>query len=348
MDPDVDESRRFQKQERFAPLGQQGQERLAESSVLIVGVGALGSALAQSLVRSGVGRVALVDRDVVDVTNLPRQVLYSRDDAARSVPKVEAAHRELARIGGPTRIEAHLEHLAASNVHALLEGHDLVLDGTDNLATRYLLNDACVRAGLPWIYGGVVGSGGLCLAVRPGVGPCLRCVFPEPPPAGTLETCDSAGVLQPAVSAVAALQAGAALRLLSDPSAAESPTASLLEVDVWTGSVRRLDLPRDPACPTCIEGRYDFLEAGSAEEAVALCGRNAVQVPPPPGGGVDLTVLGDRVARSGAANVTRTDLLLRFEAGDLRLTVFRDGRTLVEGSDDPELARSVVDRWVGA
>lgn len=343
--------RRFAKQVRFAPLGPAGQQRLEQSRVLVVGVGALGCALAQSMVRSGVGTVVLVDRDIVDVSNLPRQVLFSEEDAARSLPKVEAAARELERIGGPTRLDPRCEHLGAHNVATLLEGIDLVLDGTDNLATRYLLNDACVRAGLPWIYGGVVGSGGMVLAVRPGSGPCLRCVFPEPPPLGSLETCDSAGVLQPAVAAVAALQAGAALRLLAQAEPSEgtpSPTESLLECDVWTSSLRRLELPRDPDCPACGRGDFEFLDAAVAEEAVALCGRNAVQVPAPPSGGVDLAVLSQRVERSGAASVARTGLLLRFEVEELRLTVFPDGRALVEGCEDPVRARAVVDRWIGA
>lgn len=347
---------RFTKQVRFAPLGPAGQQRLEERRVLVVGVGALGCALAQSMVRSGVGQVVLVDRDVVDVSNLPRQVLFSEVDAVLSVPKVEAAARELKRIGGPTRLDPRCEHLGAHNVAGLLEGVDLVLDGTDNLATRYLLNDACVRAGLPWVYGGVVGSGGMVLAVRPGNGPCLRCVFPEPPPLGSLETCDSAGVLQPAVAAVAALQAGAALRWLAGDDSVEasrsqsapSETASLLECDVWTSSLRRLELPRDPDCPACGRGEFEFLDAAVAEEAVALCGRNAVQVPAPPSGGVDLAVLSERVERSGAVSISRTGMLLRFEVEDLRLTVFPDGRTLVEGCEDPVRARAVVDRWIGA
>ena len=343
-------ARRFSKQERFAPLGSAGQRRLGQRSVLVVGVGALGCALAQSMVRSGVGRVVLVDRDVVDLTNLPRQVLYSEQDARSGAPKVEAAARELVRCGGPTKIEARLEHLGAENVAELLEGIDLVLDGTDNLATRYLLNDACVRAGLPWVYGGVVGSGGLALAIRPGHGPCLRCVFPNPPPAGSLETCDSAGVLQPAVAAVAALQAGAALRLLAEPApdSAANSLGALLECDVWTGSLRKLELPADPDCPACARGHYEFLDAAEAEQAVALCGRNAVQVPAPPTGGVDLGVLRERVQRSGAQDVTHTELLLRFRADDLRLTVFPGGRTLVEGSEDPVRARAAVERWIGA
>ncbi len=339
---------RFAKQVRFAPLGPAGQQRLEERRVLVVGVGALGCALSQSMVRSGVGQLLLVDRDVVDVSNLPRQVLFSEQDAVQSLPKVEAAARELERIGGPTRLDPRCEHLGAHNVAELLEGVDLVLDGTDNLATRYLLNDACVRADLPWVYGGVVGSGGMVLPIRPGTGPCLRCVFPEPPPLGSLETCDSAGVLQPAVAAVAALGAGAALRLLAAQDSPPEESASLLECDVWTGSLRRLELRRDPQCPACGRGEFEFLDAAVAEEAVALCGRNAVQVPAPPSGGVDLAVLSQRVERSGAGSVSRTGLLLRFEVEGLRLTVFPDGRTLVEGCEDPVRARAVVDRWIGA
>lgn len=351
-DPDPRERERFARQIAFAPLGADGQQRLAAARVLVVGCGALGGALAQSLHRSGVGELVLVDRDVVEWSNLPRQVLFDERHARERVPKVEAARETLARAGGPTRIETHVAHLDAKLLGRIGRRADLVLDGTDNLATRYLVNDVCVKRGRPWVYGGVVGSSGLVMAVVPG-GPCLRCVFPEPPPAGTLATCESAGVLQPAVAAVAALQAGLALRLLahgdaSGHDAAHEVGGRLLEIDVWNASLRRLDLAKDPTCPCCALGHFDFLVDGLVDDTVALCGRNAVQIPATGRGRANFDALVERLDGASRARATRTDDMLRFPLVDgsdeLEITVFADGRALVEGTQDTDRARAVCDR----
>ena len=344
----MDVDPRFEQQLRFAPLGPAGQQRLAAASVLVVGVGALGCATALSLHRAGVGRLVLVDRDLVDVRNLPRQVLFDEADARAGRAKVEAAADALARGGGPTQVETHAVHADGRNLPRLVEGCDLVCDGTDNLSTRYVLNDVCVRGDTPWIYAGVVGASGLTLAVRPGHGPCLRCVFPVPPPVGSLDTCVSAGVIQPAVAAVAGLQAAQALRLIgADPDAARPEHGALVELDLWTPDVRRVQVERDPGCPCCVQRDFAFLDADAAEESVRLCGRNAVQVTLGSGGSEPSTLV-QHLERSGAERVVRAGHLVRFEVEGLRLTVFPDRRTLVEGSDDTELARAVVDRWLGA
>jgi adenylyltransferase/sulfurtransferase len=343
---------RFDRQRRFAPLGAEGQARLQSARVLLAGCGALGGVLAQTLTRCGVGALVLVDRDVVDLTNLPRQVLFEDGDLGR--PKAEAAAAALARIGGPTRVEAHAEHLDAENLEELAAGCDLVLDGTDNLATRYLLNDYAVETGTPWVYGGVVGSGGLVLPVVPGRGACLRCVFPDPPPPGALPTCDSAGVILPAVSAVASLQAGAALFWLgASEGAREAFVPYLTEVDVWFGDVRRVEAGRDPACPCCGERDFPFLRAPAQRSAWSLCGRNTVQVRPPVPTGVggrkraDLTRIAASV-RGAASDVRELGTILRFEVEGLCVTVFADGRALLEGTDDVDRARAVYDRYVGS
>jgi molybdopterin-synthase adenylyltransferase len=334
---------RFERQARFAPLGESGQARLEEARVLLVGCGALGGVLAQSLTRAGIGQLILVDRDVVEITNLPRQVLFEDRHAREGTPKVEAALETLERIGGPTRIEAHALHLDADHLVTLAQGCDLVLDGTDNLATRYLINDYCVREGVPWIYGGVVGAAGLVLAVRPGIGPCMRCVFPEVPPSGALPTCDTAGVILPAVGAIASMQAGLAMRLLADPDKFEP---ALVELDVWHGDVRRIAIPRADACPCCVGRNFPFLEAPAANTAVSLCGRNTVQVRAR-GERPDLDRLTERL-KSTAQDVQRTGPLLRFAADGFRMTVFPDGRALVEGTEDIDRARAVYDRWIGS
>jgi adenylyltransferase/sulfurtransferase len=343
---------RFDRQARFAPLGQQGQERLGESAVLLVGCGALGGVLAQTLVRCGVGRLVLVDRDLVEVTNLARQVLFEPADIGR--PKVDAGCDALARIGGPTVVESHAEHLDAETIEERAAGCDLILDGTDNLATRYLVNDYAVERHVPWVYGGVVGSSGLILPVIPGHGACLRCVFPDPPPPGSLPTCDSAGVILPAVSAIASLQAGAALRWLGGTDEArEALRPALIEVDVWNGEVRRIDAERAPDCPCCGAREFPFLHAPAQGSAVSLCGRNTVQIKPSLPSGVARRRNADlaRVAagvRGTATCVHELGRILRFDVDGFRVTVFADGRALVEGTDDLDRARAVYDRYVGA
>jgi len=348
----MDRPDRFDRQRRFAPLGAAGQERLQAARVLLAGCGALGGVLAQTLARCGVGTLVLVDRDVVDVTNLPRQVLFEDGDVGR--PKAEAAAAALARIGGPTRVEAHAEHIDAENLEERAEGCGLVLDGTDNLATRYLLNDYAVETGTPWIYGGVVGSGGLVLPVIPGRGACLRCVFPDPPPPGALPTCDSAGVILPAVSAIAAVQAGAALFWLgADEAARAEYVPHLTEVDVWNGDVRRVEAARDDACPCCGEREFPFLRSPAQRSAWSLCGRNTVQIRPQLPAGVagrrraDLATIA-RSVEGAASEVRELGTILRFDVEGLRVTVFADGRALLEGTDDIDRARAVYDRYVGS
>ncbi len=336
---------RFDRQVRFAPLGAEGQERLGSARVLLVGCGALGGVLAQAMVRAGVGELRLVDRDVVELSNLPRQVLFDEAHAVAGAPKALAAAESLARAGGPTRCLPHAIHLDAENLPAVAEGCDLVLDGTDNLATRYLLNDYCVERSLPWVYAGVVGASGLVMAVLPGRGACLRCVFPEPPPPGALPTCDSVGVVLPAVGAIASLAAGQALRILARPDRLDELAPGLVELDVWNAEARRIVAPRDPACPCCGKREFPFLHRPPGSDPISLCGRNTVQMPAasrPP----DLDAVAERIA-SIATDVTRTGVLLRFAVDDHRITLFRDGRALVEGTDDPQRARAIFDRYVG-
>ncbi|MEM1449772.1 MAG: ThiF family adenylyltransferase [Planctomycetota bacterium] len=339
------EEDRFARQTRFAPLGPEGQARLAESSVLVVGCGALGGVLAQWLTRAGVGTLHLVDRDVVEPTNLPRQVLFTEQHAMDGAPKAHASAETLRAVGGPTRIVPHVAHLDADLLLELGAGVDLVLDGTDNMGTRYLINDFAVREGTPWIYAGVVSGGGVVLPVLTGEGPCLRCLFPDPPPPGTLPTCDTAGVLGPAVGAVASLQAGLAMRLLAGR---EPLVPALVEVDAWSGTTRHLQVPRVPACPCCGARAFDFLEGGGETEAVSLCGRNTVQVLPSGSSAAPSPdAIEEQLAGAGVAS-QRVGPLLRFTADGHRFTLFPDGRALVEGTEDTERALSLVARWIGA
>ncbi|HED66281.1 MAG TPA: thiazole biosynthesis adenylyltransferase ThiF [Planctomycetes bacterium] len=342
----IPDEERFDRQVRFAGLGERGQRVLGESRVLLVGCGALGGVLAQILVRAGVGSLVLVDRDIVEPSNLPRQVLFDEEDALRGTPKVLAASAALARIGGPTELVPHAAHLDVRNLDPLAAGCDLILDGTDNLETRYLLNDFALERGLPWVYAGVVGSGGLVLPVIPGRGACLRCFFPEAPPAGSLPTCDSQGVILPAVSLVASLAAGIGMRLLVDP---DGVVPRLFELDAWGGTPRHLAAARDPGCPACGLGRRDFLHRAPAPQPVVLCGRNTVQIPPSTAGSDPGRL--ERVAgrlEGTVEGLVCTRTLLRFENDGLRITLFSDGRALIEGTDDPDRARAIYDRTVGS
>ena len=340
-------SKRFDQQVRFAPLGSAGQSRIEGSRVLLVGCGALGGVLAQSLTRAGVGELVLVDRDIVEESNLARQVLFEDSHARAASLKVEAARETLSRIGGPTRFECHAQHLDADTIEELAEGCDLVLDGTDNLGTRYLVNDYCVSNDVPWVYGGVVGSGGLVLAVVPGRGPCLRCVFDRPPPTGSLPTCDTAGVILPAVGAIASLQAGLAMRLLAEgPAAAKPLKPALLEIDVWSGALRRLEIARQEGCTWCGERDVTWLEEPMGRRATILCGRNAVQVR-----GLSSRPDLDRLATvlgSLARSLKRAGPILRAEIDEYTLTVFEDGRALIEGTDDIDRAIALYDRYIGS
>lgn len=344
---------RFDRQTRF--LGPAAQARLQSSRVLLVGTGALGGVLAQNLVRAGVGELILCDRDIVEVSNLPRQVLFEDRHAEAGTPKVTAALETLARIGGPTKLRAEACHVNAENLPDLADGVQLVLDGTDNLATRYLINDWCIANDTPWIYGGVVGSGGLVLPVLPGQGACLRCIFPDPPPAGSLPTCDSAGVIAPAVGVIASMQAGAALRILcaepgdgtkDSPRHAPGLAPKLLQIDVWTGSLLAVDADQRPGCPTCDLADFEFLHAPASREPVVLCGRNTVQIaggPTKP----DLDAIAQRSA-AFADLVQNLGVLLRITDAGIVLTLFPDGRALVEGTDDIDRARALYDRYLGA
>ena len=333
---------RYSRQELFAGLGPEGQARLRAARVLVVGVGALGSALAEMMARAGVGDLTVVDRDFVEESNLQRQSLFEEADATHGLPKAVAAEARLRRINSEVVVHGIVADVAADNVMALVGAADLVLDGTDNFATRFLLNDACLSLGVPWIYGACVGSYGLALAVRPGVTPCLRCVLRERPPPGTGETCDTAGVIAPIVHVVAGIQAAEALKLLAGRHHDLLP--GLVTVDLWSGLFEVMDLRAEaPSCPACVEGRYDHLRE-SLDNAV-LCGRDAVQLRAPAGASLDLQALAARLR--GVGQVVANDWLLRFSGEGAELVVFADGRVLVKGGSDVARARSLSARYVG-
>ena len=254
---------RYSRQSRFWGIGAEGQARLAAGRVLVIGCGGLGSAAIALLARSGVGHLVVVDRDVVELGNLHRQLLYDEADAAAGTPKAVAAAAAVGRINAGVEVEAVVADVNATNVTALVNGADVVVDGTDNVETRYLLNDACVKAGIPWVYGGAVGSTGMSMTILPGETACFRCLFPTPQPAGTIETSDTAGVLASGVVTVAALQWTEVVKLLVGDR--EHLNRGLTAFDLWTNEHLQADgVPRRPDCPCCGERRFDYLEAGTA------------------------------------------------------------------------------------
>jgi adenylyltransferase/sulfurtransferase len=338
---------RYHRQVLLPQIGRAGQARLAASRVLLVGCGALGTVIADQLVRAGVGSLRIVDRDVVEWTNLQRQVLFDEADAREALPKAVAAARRLSRINSTVRLEAVVADAHSGNIEALAAGVELILDGTDNVETRYLLNDVSIKHNVPWVYGACVGTEGRAMPVIPGATPCLRCVFPQPPEGSDLPTCDTAGVLGPVASAVASVQAVAAIKMLSGNSG--DVRAELWSGDLWAGRFRTTPVVVDPNCPTCGRRAFTFLERVAAP-TTSLCGRHSVQVHPTRvDGRLDL----DAAARklNGVGEVVRTPYLVRCrprDGGELEMTLFADGRMIVSGTTDRDRARSLYARYVGA
>jgi len=336
---------RYSRQTLFEGIGDAGQRRLLAARVLVVGCGALGSAQAEALARAGIRHLRIVDRDFVEESNLQRQTMFTERDARERLPKAVAAARRIAEINSEVETEAEVTDLTRSNIERLIENCGVVLDGTDNFATRYLINDACVKYGVDWIYGAVVGSYGITMTVRPRLTPCLRCVFDEMPLPGSAPTCDTAGVIMPIISVVAAVQVTEALKLLTGQT--ESLHNSLMQFDVWRNEWRRIALGSPSVeCPACALGRYETLEVEAGDLATVFCGRNAVQITPQRSPHIDLSKLAARLRSAGEVSVN--SYLLRLRAGDYEVTVFPDARAIIRGTDDTAMARSLYARYVGS
>ncbi|MBX3389595.1 MAG: ThiF family adenylyltransferase [Phycisphaeraceae bacterium] len=342
---------RYSRQVILPGIGEAGQQAIAQARAVVVGCGALGCTILDQLARAGIGRLSILDRDIVEWTNLQRQVLFDEEDAQAGTPKAIAARNRIARINSAISVAAHIADLNHENAQALILADnppDVILDGTDNLETRYLLNDLAVKHGIPLIYGGVIARRGMQFTIRPGRGPCLRCVFPEPT-AGAVETCDTAGVLGPAVSISASLQVSAALDLIVARDRDVPPL--LTEFDLGTGRFRTLDLSNlsgarsREQCICCGQSRYEFLSGERVRPAVSLCGRGAFQVAAGPHG-IDLASLAKRVSR--VSPVTSNEFFVRIRPREgIEMTVFADSRAVVRGAANDGEARSLYDRYVG-
>lgn len=334
---------RYIRQTIFAPLGAPGQARLLASRVVIIGCGANGTVMANTLARAGVGSLVIVDRDFVELNNLQRQVLFDEDDVARGTPKAIAAAEKLRRVNSSIKIESVVADVNAENVEDLIAGATLVMDGTDNFETRFLINDACVKHNVPWVYAGAVASYGMTMTIVPRETACLRCVFQREPAPGTLPTCDTAGVLGPIVNVMASIACAEAIKFIVG---AGKRNAGLINVDLWENSFDSFAIARNPNCICCAQNQYEYLEGErSGTMTASLCGRNAVQVNPGRGHALDLTRLAAQL--QGVGRVTVNEYLVKFEIDNYELTIFPDARAIIKGTDDATVARSVYARYVG-
>lgn len=341
-------SARYRRAAQFAQLGAQGQAKIEAARAIVCGCGALGSVIAERLARSGVGTLRLVDRDWVEHSNLQRQTLFTEEDARQSVPKAVAAATALRRINSDITIEPVVEDITHLNIARLAGGFDLILDGTDNFETRLLINDFALAEGIPWVHGGCLGASGQVMAIVPGLTACFRCLVPELPPRDAMPSCDTAGVLGPAIGVIASWQAAEALKILSGN--LDAVSRQLITIDTWNTSCRMLSLEQlggGADCPACGRRDYAFLSGQLSVQATVLCGKNAVQLAPVAGAPqVNLETLERQLAPLGA--VTRNAFLLRLTGPEYGLTIFRDGRTIVEGTTETSVARSIVARMLGS
>ena len=332
---------RYDRQMRFEAIGRAGQEAIRKTSVVVVGCGALGSVVCDQLVRAGVGRVTIVDRDVIELHNLQRQPLFTEKDFQEGLPKAVAAERALKEANGEVQVLGVVADVNYRTAKRLCDGADLIVDGTDNFETRLLLNDVALELGIPWIYGGAVGSEGRVKAIVPGETSCLRCLMDGPPPPGESPTCETAGIIAPTAYMVGSLEVSLALKLICG----EQLSGDLIVLDSWEPLLRAVAVPRLEDCPACVRGERLFLEGIHAGSATVMCGRETVQVLPPNNTSLDMVKLASEL--TGLGEVEDRRFYLSFDDGELWLSVFPDGRCLVHNTNDPNRAKAAVARYLG-
>ncbi len=332
---------RYEKQILFQPIGEKGQAKLSNSTVTIIGLGALGTVSSNHLCRAGIGKLKLVDRDFVEISNLQRQLLFDEQDALKRLPKAEAAAEKLRAINSEISIEALVADVAPRSIEKVIEGSDLVLDGTDNLETRLLINDACLKNKIPWIYAAVLGSVGMTMTIVPHRTPCLRCHISSMPAPGAIPGCDTEGVLSMTTGTIASIQSAEALRLLTGL----EPKEGLFYIDVWQRDFETFHLERLPDCPACGAGSFDFLNGTNFSWTTVLCGRNAVQIVPPAEKRIVLEELEKRLKPLG--EVTFNGFLLSLKAEGHEIVLFPNGRAIIRGTTDEAEARSIYARYIG-
>ncbi len=337
---------RYSRQMRFPGVGVEGQKRLGASRVTLCGCGALGTVLANALVRAGVGFLRVIDRDFIETHNLQRQVLFDESDVTANLPKAEAAARKLRLINSEVAIEPVVTDIDRTNILELTSDADLILDGTDNFEVRYLINDAAVKLGKPWVYGGCIGSHGQTMTILPGQTPCLRCVIPAGPGPGEGATCETAGVLGPTVNIVASYQATEAIKILTGHT--DAINRDLLYLDVWENVFKKFSIAklREKAnCVCCQQRKFEWLDGQHGSQTTSLCGRNAVQVSHRAAAKLDFESVAKQLRSLGEVSFNR--FMLRFQVDGYEFTVFPEGRAIIKGTNDVDKARTLYAKYIG-
>jgi molybdopterin/thiamine biosynthesis adenylyltransferase len=330
---------RYTRQTILDEIGEEGQKMLRKSSIIIVGCGALGSIIAQHLARAGIGRITIVDRDIIELENLQRQILFDERDIGR--PKAMAAVEKLRKINSDLEFEAIVKDLNPSNAEKILENANIVLDGTDNMETRYLINDVCIKNKIPWVYGGAVSTYGMSMNIVPQKTSCLVCAFPYIPRAGSLPTCDTVGVLNTVPSIIGSIQATEALKILLK----KNFNNELIVYDVWSHDFQLIKLQRNEDCKCCVDHTFEYLSAEKAESTTIICGSNSVQITPGTETKVSLQDLAERLKNVGEVKLSPVHLI--FETKDATIHVFQDGRAIVKGTENESLAKSIYAKYIG-
>ena len=336
------DQRRYSRQIIFEKIGAENQKKLSDARVTIIGIGALGTVIANNLCRSGVGHLRLIDRDYVELSNLQRQVLFTEEDAAAEIPKAAAACSHLSKINSEIILEPVIAHVDSSNIEELIKDADAVLDGSDNIELRCLINEACHKLKIPWVYGGVLGAAGNSMTILPGGGPCFRCFVPEIPPAGSYPTCATTGVLNMASNIIASLESAEALKIITG-----SPDVNrrIYVLDVWDNTAEYLDIAKDPGCPVCGKGEYEMLSRREETSAASLCGRNEYQIVP--GRKTSIDFAGFEAKLRSAGTVKHSQFMLSFSNGETSFNLFPDGRAIIKNVKDEKAARSVYSEYIG-
>ncbi|MBA7584394.1 hypothetical protein ES708_26347 [subsurface metagenome] len=332
---------RYSRQVLFPGIGEEGQKKLGNSSVVIIGCGALGTVIATSLVRAGVGKVKIIDRDFIEYHNLQRQVIFDEEDIKAELPKAIAAERHLKKVNSSIEIEGVVADVNHANIERLVAGADLILDGLDNFETRLLINDVSLKHNIPWVYGGVIASLGMTMTIIPHETPCFRCLQASPTGKDMALTCDTAGVITPAPFIIGSLQTAEALKILVG---AGEINQDVIIIDVWRGEFSRFKIGRRADCPTC-RGKYEFLEARFGTRTTSLCGQNAVQVLNPEAREVSFEQLAAHLGPVG--EVSYNEFMLRFRVDSHEMVIFHDGRAIVKDTDDEALARGLYAKYIG-
>jgi adenylyltransferase/sulfurtransferase len=334
---------RYKRQITFEGVGIDGQEKLLKSKAVIIGMGALWSIISNELARAGVGTLKIIDQDVVEETNLQRQFLFDEKDIKEGLTKVEASEKKLKQINSNVKIEAVATSVTAANIEKLIEGFDIILDGTDNFETRFLINEASIKHNIPWVYGGVVGSTGAVWSIIPSPeNACFRCFMEELPTPGSYDTCTTLGIVAPAAGVIGSIEAAEAIKILTGKG---EPSNKYLAVDLWENSFEYIEIEKNADCPVCVQRKFEYLENKDKKVSISLCGHNAYQFTPDNAEGIDLDFIEEKLGRIG--EVKKTKFMLTFSNEEVSFKVFPDGRAIVENAETEIQAKRVYEEYIG-